>query len=1649
MSFLRCSVLIVVSGLNMCSWPVLASPFGVSTPNTQNFTPHDHTELVNPLTGDFTYNLILLEVPSPELPFPINLAYSAGISVNQDASNFGLGWSNNPGSIARSTVGFPDDYRIEQDSQSDRYLTSHTETDDGFTVTTATSVRGLPIPLQGPASIGLSLRSSNQYVTGGGSYSTQDSQAWSAGATYAVNDSVTVGATIGITSEKTFFANAGASAFGVAKGGISYSLTNKGTSNFGGSVSSGLTSASPPTPQISNSDWAVADLGGYNINIFGIFGESRNTIRYTLNTSKDIKPFGALYLGDFDNQTISAMDVATDKNFHRDDLSIGITHIAYDTYRVNASGIEGHIRPFRFENGSLVAFGSFEDGVENDPSSIYHQPFSAQSLNPSQLKKYSSVEFHYQGANSSNVVMNSGELFISNDTDMTNRTSNPVPSITATSNDFFGLPTHDPSRGFFGNRFKTSRFVEWFTALEIGTNVGVVLNARLDTEFDASNTLDELAVDDHKIHAFKITAEDGMVYHFGLPVFARNETATFFPRTTSDGNFAKDLTDASSSVHSVRESSYAYSWLLTAITGPDFDDANGNGITDDGDYGMWIKFDYGIHENDFSWRSPYASDQYANDANFKNRYAASGEKQIYYISKISTRSHSAVFFYKEREDGIAPNGRRQLRTEEVRLFEKNALSQLELLGLTGSLGLRNELYGENDVYGSISIRNAARDHSLTTKVFEYDYSLRRNSPDAAVNSGKLTLKRIRTLGRFETESVPPFEFDYAEGDPASNPDYKAGAWDRWGSFKNDFDKEGSGDRYTTDESKHFVDAWSVRKITDPMGATLQVEYESDSYSRVGSNRFMQDLSIPGPFSFTDRPDESTAFEIPFGAAGCAFKTDRHDIYQEDLLSAIRYLHSKNEPLRVKVFDQRFACQKQEFNCCSEFIILDGNPITEVPYDISILEMDVDGIENRVRLDTASLPPLNYSYTAQQVGRQGIHVMEIAQLQRAFPEVIFGGGLRVSKLVFGDSDGVAKERHFDYELAGRSSGVTVVEPPAFDRSLPLSERMVSKLEPTDLSANAIDGVGPMVAYEVVRATDIGRDGSTASSHRYTFEVFDPEIHLRRDRISSGRVSSFDGADYSYRVRTHDKKSFVGRVKKIELFNSTNQLVETTDYIYKRDFDLLNDAGIIREITHTGKPEINSAYKYDEANSGSYVNSDHGWRLSVNEQIHYPSVLLEVNITKDGVSKSTIFENFDFFTGHPKSKIISTPSRDELEIVTEPAHKKYSELGSKVDDPKNKNMLTQVAAVYVQNVSTQESISGEVQTWGDQWNYRKLLNGQSGLAFEVVTPADDGSNYVPVWRPIEKFSFIGITDSSGSVGVNLLDSNSAEAFKWNQNYNGLDGRWTKTNEITLYNQNSHILETRDVNGMFHANKVLNDGSRILATASNSKFTEFAFSGAEDDDESGSLTNSEIHLISALRVKDAPVAHTGTYYFEIPGQSNGISYSGKVGDHFEIGKSYRASIWQRPIKGMQQGDGTPELRVSYVDSLPWTVLGSVDQNSPTDQFGDWVLLTVDFAVPAFANVGDGVIIMVHNDNDEAVVFDDFRVQPIDSTVNGFNYDHETLKITGTLDPFNIGATYEFDEMGRLKTVEHEFANDSAAGLGGFKKIKTFNYHHANPPQ
>ena len=156
-----------------------SKPFigGPSQPEMNAFKSVGSDNMVSPFTGDFSYNIPLLDVGG----YPVNMFYSSGITMDQESSWLGLGWNINPGTITRNMRGLPDDF-----DGSDMVTKKQSfRPDETWGVTTGADVKFSGIP-----SMGLGLG-----VSGGASYNNKLGIATEAG----VHTSISLGAKAGNT----------------------------------------------------------------------------------------------------------------------------------------------------------------------------------------------------------------------------------------------------------------------------------------------------------------------------------------------------------------------------------------------------------------------------------------------------------------------------------------------------------------------------------------------------------------------------------------------------------------------------------------------------------------------------------------------------------------------------------------------------------------------------------------------------------------------------------------------------------------------------------------------------------------------------------------------------------------------------------------------------------------------------------------------------------------------------------------------------------------------------------------------------------------------------------------------------------------------------------------------------------------------------------------------------------------------------------------------------------------------------------------------------------------------------------------------------------------------------------------------------------
>ncbi len=360
------------------SWAITGGP---SQPEVQGFTPADNTNLVDPFTGDFSYNIPLLDVGG----YPVNLSYSSGVSMDQEASWVGLGWNLSPGVINRTVRGIPDDFSGEQVHQA---VNMKTQRSYGATVSPGVELFGF---LNLSAGIGLTY---NNYTGYDGSFSFNPSLAFSASSSSSLNVGLGITSSsksgISLSPEVSFSKkqkdasgrNQNASLgfsfpYNTSTGlqGVSFNASTSTTQQqataasatkgstgkvtASGSTGSSISFAKPTyVPKVDFPTYTAGvsvapKLGGevfgtyLNVGISGFYNQTGYSV-----TSKDTRAYGYLYEHnqDFGNSMLD-FNRENDGSYSPNRPTLPLAAHTFDIYNVSGQGVAGSFRPFRHDVG--------------------------------------------------------------------------------------------------------------------------------------------------------------------------------------------------------------------------------------------------------------------------------------------------------------------------------------------------------------------------------------------------------------------------------------------------------------------------------------------------------------------------------------------------------------------------------------------------------------------------------------------------------------------------------------------------------------------------------------------------------------------------------------------------------------------------------------------------------------------------------------------------------------------------------------------------------------------------------------------------------------------------------------------------------------------------------------------------------------------------------------------------------------------------------------------------------------------------------------------------------------------------------------------------------------------------------------------------
>ncbi len=371
-----CSILLPLQTFALTSGP--------SQPEMQSFTPATTSDMVDLFTGDFKYNIPLMDVGG----YPLNLAYSANITPEEEASWVGLGWSLNTGAVTRNLRGLPDDF--SGDKVAKHYSVKPNQT-FGVGVSVKPEIFGFDLGEASRFQIGLGKGAFYNTYTGFGT-ETSISAGLTAGQKSKGSPNFKLGINASANSEKGLdvslqscfewksFESERSSIMG-AKLGLSYnsraglkqfSFSQKIGTHMYNSMSSNtrITFGTPTyTPQISMpmrniSGSGAIDFGtaAYGVDIMwgakGYYSEQRLE-----DTIRKLDAYGYLYAHKAGGaNTLYDINREKDGSYTQDMKNLPLTNFTYDVFNVDAHGCNGSFRAHRGDVGIV------SDPITHSPS---------------------------------------------------------------------------------------------------------------------------------------------------------------------------------------------------------------------------------------------------------------------------------------------------------------------------------------------------------------------------------------------------------------------------------------------------------------------------------------------------------------------------------------------------------------------------------------------------------------------------------------------------------------------------------------------------------------------------------------------------------------------------------------------------------------------------------------------------------------------------------------------------------------------------------------------------------------------------------------------------------------------------------------------------------------------------------------------------------------------------------------------------------------------------------------------------------------------------------------------------------------------------------------------------------------------------------
>lgn len=801
---------------------------GPTQPEFNSFTPIGTSDMVDLSSGDFNYNIPIMDVGG----YPLNLAYNSGITMDQEASWVGLGWNLNVGQIERQVRGLPDDFRgdemvYENNLRQNRTVGINVGFNGAYTGFDALQLGvglgvesnnfegisfkpsyGIGFNFNGNVSVGMDFSSS---LDGGATVSPRIGISRQIDDSYGTTTSLGSSISLGFNSRKGVEnLNVSASVSQKGKGirdnkdkQMSEIVKSTGGASIGGSISFNNLSYTP-SKRIGFRNENFSFNGALGGEVFGVEGQvqvtgygSYQTIADEYRNRKE-KGYG------YENTEYKKINESGVLDFNRENertvsqntLALPVTNYTYDTYSIDGQGVAGMFRPYRSKvssvyNDEVVDLGKSQNfGAEVGLGNLFHASgdfkkapsqsttggwfqnnnvlarFNEKSTDKKSVD-YEAITFKMVGA----TIVDPETIY----KDRVYETKALRIDIGGNKKNTYTSPYALSPNESYGDReikrakrFLRSQVIQKITNSEATRDKFIIKNGNAEP---------------HHTAGIKVLQTDGTTYVYGETAYNKRKVEATFDVSGQVGDNTKGLvaypngsvygngnkTTSDDFVNRVKTPPFAHSYLLSTVLSSDYQDIDDNGPSLN-DLGNFTKFEYTTIP-DYQWRVPFEKNKATYNEGLiskkddqKGNYLY-GEKELKYLTRIVTKTHVAFFDLEDRKDAIGV-------VDENGGEGTGRMKKIKAIRLYS----RPEVTDASGAIFDPSKNAGSNVKPIKTAHFVYSYSLckgisnNNKSTEITDNElsnfhGKLTLKKVYfTYRNSNMGKYTPYVFDYGEND---------------------------------------------------------------------------------------------------------------------------------------------------------------------------------------------------------------------------------------------------------------------------------------------------------------------------------------------------------------------------------------------------------------------------------------------------------------------------------------------------------------------------------------------------------------------------------------------------------------------------------------------------------------------------------------------------------------------------------------------------------------------------------------------------------------------------------------------------------------------------------------------------------------------